>query len=472
MIEYLESAHAGDFLLKDKTQVKEDVHTAVQDVGYRDPTETLPEPPPLASNCHETPMNDCEQCKLIKSWWSKFTSTVNDLLLKSNVHKCSSNKNKDGSQNKARPYKGCLDNIWGKCKARFPRPTFSQTEVNLETGNIDMKKKESWLNTFTYVVTYLFRCNTDITSLRSGTAIKGVLLYVSNYVTKPALKTHVIFETVRSMFLRNSDVIASSESRKHKARKLMTKIVNSLSAKLEIGSPMASLYLLGNPDHYTNFNFVPVYWQSFVSEARRSWEQTLAHSSTTQSLSANMDRDNVPGDHAESNEGSYALCGSSNLKSKIMTDTTLPEHQSLAIEDYPQKLALFKRNGQIIGFSPVHDYIYRPAELHSMCLYDWVSTCQRERFPRKSKKKFTASDSSTEIDVDEVFSIGENESYASNANVTSETQKSKLLPFLNEHPLSGTHGVRRLKNARIPNFVGNTLPRHDQGDREYYCSTM
>ncbi|KAF8224634.1 hypothetical protein L208DRAFT_1310092 [Tricholoma matsutake] len=48
----------------------------------------------------------------------------------------------------------------------------------------------------------------------------------------------------------------------------MTKIVNSLSAQLEMGSPMACMYLLGNPDHYTNFDFVPFYWQSFVTEAR------------------------------------------------------------------------------------------------------------------------------------------------------------------------------------------------------------
>ena len=161
----------------------------------------------------------------------------------------------------------------------------------METGTIDMKKTESWLNTVTYAVTYLFRCNTDIASLRSGTAVKGVLLYVSNYVTKPALKTHVIFETVRSMFQRHSEVIGGSESRKDKARKLMTKIVNSLSAKLEIGSPMASMYLLGNPDHYTNFNFVPVYWQSFVREARKTWEQTQA------------DTDIEPDANAKSNEG-------------------------------------------------------------------------------------------------------------------------------------------------------------------------
>ena len=152
----------------------------------------------------------------------------------------------------ARPYKGCLDNIWGCCKARFPRALFERTDVDMETGRIDMKKQESWLKMFTYLVTYLFRCNTDITSLRSGTAIKGVLLYVSIYVTKPSLKTHVIFETVRSMFQKHSDIIGGSDTRKDKARKLMTKIMNSLSSKMEIGSPMACMYLLGNPDHYTD----------------------------------------------------------------------------------------------------------------------------------------------------------------------------------------------------------------------------
>ncbi len=36
-------------------------------------------------------------------------------------------------------------------------------------------------------------CNTDVTSLSSGTAIKAVVLYISNYITKSSLKTHVGF---------------------------------------------------------------------------------------------------------------------------------------------------------------------------------------------------------------------------------------------------------------------------------------
>jgi hypothetical protein len=432
LVEYLENAHSGDFLLKNKVDVEADVHVASQSPDYKNPTETLPEPPPSPQLCHNIPRDDCNGCASVTSWWSRFQGTVNDLLLKSNIHKCSTNRNKDGSQNKARLYKGCLDNIWGRCKARFPRTLFERTEVDMETGRIDMKKQESWLNTFTYLVTYLFRCNTDITSLRSGTAIKGVLLYVTNYVTKSSLKTHVIFDTVRSMFQKHSDIIGGSDTRKGKARKLMTRIVNSLSAKMEIGSPMACMYLLGNPDHYTDHTFVPFYWQSFVREARKPWEQKRAD-----------------------------------------LDTSIVEH--------PEKLTIFKCKDRIIGFSPVHDYVHRPAEFHTMCLYDWISRCQRVKQARKlnMKKKSTRLELPVDIDaiVDNCESVEQDMSsldidVSNPCRASKTTGGSKVLPFLSSHPLVESHGVHLLKTARVPNFIGNILPRHDQGDREYYCSTM
>ncbi|KDR65413.1 hypothetical protein GALMADRAFT_49966, partial [Galerina marginata CBS 339.88] len=47
--------------------------------------------------------------------------------------------------------------------------------------------------------------------------------------------------------------------------------------------------------------------------------------------------------------------------------------------------------------------------------------------------------------------------------------------FLPEHPLYFTHevtcNIENLSNI-VPNFLGGSLPRADQGDREYYCMTM
>ena len=51
-------------------------------------------------------------------------------------------------------------------------------------------------------------------------------------------------------------------------------MVNTMSAKLELGSPMICLYLLGNPDHYTSHMFVPFYWVSFVQEVRKAWDDS------------------------------------------------------------------------------------------------------------------------------------------------------------------------------------------------------
>ena len=46
--------------------------------------------------------------------------------------------------------------------------------------------------------------------------------------------------------------------------------------------------------------------------------------------------------------------------------------------------------------------------------------------------------------------------------------------FLKDHPLCKTHKVKfdKQKKNIVPNFVGGSLPKCDQGDREYYCATM
>ena len=54
-------------------------------------------------------------------------------------------------------------------------------------------------------------------------------------------------------------------------------------------------------------------------------------------------------------------------------------------------------------------------------------------------------------------------------------QSSDTLAFLSEHPQYISHAVRcdlNRKSYVVLNFAGRTLPRCDQGDREYYCSTM
>ena len=119
------------------------------------------------------------------------------------------------------------------------------------------------------------------------------------------------------------------------AHRMLTQIFNSLTAKMEIGAPMAAMYLLGNPDHYTDHKFCMFYWRSYVHEARCPWQ---------------MDTDSVKYD----------------------------------------KVAIRNRNGRLTAATPVQDYTFRPVEFDQVTLYDWIHLHNKKSRPRcnlKSKLK-------------------------------------------------------------------------------------
>jgi hypothetical protein len=466
MVEYLEAVHMGQFFEGGLADVKTRVKEAQEKVpDYVDPTKTMADPPP--PRCRKNACAGCFRCTCLNIWWDKFRNTVDDLVSRSNVHSCrSSSKDKEGKDVK----KGCL-NSDGQCKARFPRKVTAETMVDPLSGALEVKKGEPWLNTFTPTVTYLLRCNTDVTSLLSGTAIKAVVGYITDYVTKPGLNTYSVFDTIRQVFNRNSDMIGGTSERKQTARSLMIKIVNALTAKMEIGSPMASLYLLGNPDHYTGHKFIHFYWKNYVREARSTWETSIASEN--------------------------------------------PESEK------PETVVLSKNMGEYVGLSSVQDYIHRPRIYQHINLYEWIQMSRKSKRNKTEMKVFddeqerrakavslvseVVSDGEDELDLlanpsdagggfdmsasddesmtddsdyieeeeDRLEDDADVELNIGDTNEYFEDDRSKY-EFLPEHPQYKTHQIHCDEGGlnMVPNFIGGTLPRCDQGDREYYCSTM
>ena len=279
MVQYLESVHKGEFATGNLETVSQNITSSTtKNPLHIPPTELLPQKPPAKCD-HEIKL-DCTQCQTYERWWKKYNDEVDEILYLSNVHKCvtrAAGKVSKGAKNSGvHEYdnRGCTDPKTGLCKARFPRQTYAATQLDPETGALIMKKGEPWLNTFTPAVSYMLRCNHDVTSLLSGTAIKSVIAYVADYITKTPLKTHVMFQSIKKVFERNSELLGSEKSNHDKARSLITKIVNSLTAASEIGGPMASMYLLKHPDHYTSHLFRTCYWKGYVYEVMRAWEDS------------------------------------------------------------------------------------------------------------------------------------------------------------------------------------------------------
>ncbi|KAF7789842.1 hypothetical protein EIP86_000788 [Pleurotus ostreatoroseus] len=171
-----------------------------------------------------------------------------------------------------------------------------------------------------------------------GTSIKAVTSYVTDYITKQSLKTHTIFEAVRTILSRNSDILTDDTDKQVKARKLITKVVNALTGKSEIGGPMAAMYLLKHPDHYTPFKFRKFYWYNFVSKVESYWHKGLKERAFNQ-------------------------------------------------KQPDEKILLWEKDAEYFGVSMVEDYMYRPTELTDMSLYDWVRLATKSTIPRKLSEK-------------------------------------------------------------------------------------
>ncbi|KAF8220961.1 hypothetical protein L208DRAFT_1330857 [Tricholoma matsutake] len=111
-----------------------------------------------------------------------------------------------------------------------------------------------------------------------------------------------------------------------------------------------------------------------------------------------------------------------------------------------------------------------------MTLFDWIAWCKRIKYPSATKatrKHWLDEDSSDieEAQFEEKISQNEVDEVCS---LSFDIGSKSILKFTSEHPLVQSHGLRCISANHniIPNFVGRTLPRCDQGDREYYCITM
>ena len=61
-----------------------------------------------------------------------------------------------------------------------------------------LKPGEAHLNTYSNVLAYLMMSNTDATSLLSGTSMRAIIAYTTDYIMKSHLKTHAMMEIIKS----------------------------------------------------------------------------------------------------------------------------------------------------------------------------------------------------------------------------------------------------------------------------------
>ncbi|KAH7906877.1 hypothetical protein BJ138DRAFT_1137801 [Hygrophoropsis aurantiaca] len=69
--------------------------------------------------------------------------------------------------------------------------TRALTELDPETLSILLKRLHPWINNFNDLILFLLQCNMDIKYIGSGEAAKALVYYVTDYISKTDLQTHV-----------------------------------------------------------------------------------------------------------------------------------------------------------------------------------------------------------------------------------------------------------------------------------------
>ncbi|KAI0760867.1 hypothetical protein BC629DRAFT_1245532, partial [Irpex lacteus] len=245
-----------------------------------------------------------------------------------------------------------------------------------------------------------------------------------------------IFDAVKTVFAKNMEEPVKGEERLNKGRSVITKVVNSLTAKSEIGSPMASMYLLGHSDHYTSHQFQRFYWRSYVKEGIVGISPVL---------------DYMYRPRKYENVSLYDWIRFSN---KTKLDKKSVSHWS----ELPRK-------------SDGEPEVESESELSTRCSDSSDdSDTDASSDSNESSNSNTSSEAIDEVDTETNSQIHD-DLYKQQL---SESDYHRYDYFLDEHPQHNTHKVRLVPEAKgkVPDFAGGALPRHDRGNREEYCMTM
>lgn len=150
------------------------------------------------------------------------------------------------------------------CRMRIDGSTRSLTEVDPETGSILLKRLHPRINNFNDVILFLLRCNMDIKYIGSGEAAKALIYYVTDYITKATLPTHVALAAVEYAINRNdakfSDITGQDVTPYMVRHSLFTKTVMALMARQELSHQQVMSYLIGGGDHYKSHTFQVLKW--------------------------------------------------------------------------------------------------------------------------------------------------------------------------------------------------------------------
>ncbi|KAJ7774869.1 hypothetical protein B0H16DRAFT_1303005, partial [Mycena metata] len=153
------------------------------------------------------------------------------------------------------------------CRMRIDGSINPFTHLDPATESIVLRRLHPRISNYNELVTFLLRCNMDIKYVGSGEAAKALVYYITDYITKGTLATHVGLVALEYAIKKNQEKFDPAKNAHYLDvevnRSLTTKTIMALMSKQEMSHQQVMSYLVGGGDFYASHTFKVVKWGDF-----------------------------------------------------------------------------------------------------------------------------------------------------------------------------------------------------------------
>ena len=341
---------------------------------------------------------------------------------------------------------------------RINGETRAATVLDPDTHSILLRRLHPRINCYNDVLTFCFQANNDVKFIGSGEAAKALTYYVTDYITKTPLPTHIGLSALRAAVQMNTKKFQYSidTTPETVARSLFTKCANAIQSRQEISHPQVMSYLIGGGDHYTSHKFETLYWAAFFNMVSAFFSPPPLPSVVRDSAEpAGLS----PTDQATPLIDPALHCD---------LDDEMPQNDPLITLRITQSGLAASKSSQY------NDYIHRSddPQFNFLSLYQFVQRSKKVALPKPSdaattndEADFVAQEPSAEsAEIPATINDGPRRGRPRNARGR----------FLTSHPQSESHQLTKLSSPVVPVVLGPTIPHPSKGEeaKELWSKSM
>ncbi|KAF8059274.1 hypothetical protein FPV67DRAFT_1398523, partial [Lyophyllum atratum] len=155
---------------------------------------------------------------------------------------------------------------YSKDQCRFdldPSNFIPITTIDPETGVVTLRCLDGLVNNFNATIIQAMRCNMDIQFIGSGTCAKAVLYYITNYISKSQLKSHVAFAALELAVSKLGEELPGDNLKTVRAKQMLQKCAHAMISHQELSAQQVASYLMGYGDHFTSHTYRKFHWTLF-----------------------------------------------------------------------------------------------------------------------------------------------------------------------------------------------------------------